>query len=456
MPAAALRGADRPRARPPRARGGPRARAASTCPAARRAATRATCARLAADLEGRRRPHRPPPGHAGRAERLQGRAARGRPRRRRRDVHRGAAWARSAPASSSPTSRCACWPTATSSRRRCTSIARPRPRARAASSPTSATSRSATSSSTRTTASAASRAWRRSRWAGIRREFMVLVYQGGDKLKVPGRELRPRAEVRERGRGPPARRQAGQRHLGEDQAPGQEGHARHGGGAAASSTRERKARPGHAFTGESPWQREFEESFEYEETPDQAAAIADVMRDMSEESPMDRLICGDVGYGKTEVAMRAAMRAVLDAQAGGGADPHHHPRLPALEDLPQALRALPGEGGDGLALPHRRRRSSRSSRDTADGQGGHPHRHPPPAQQGRGLPRPRPPRHRRGAALRGGGQGEAQAAAHARWTASPCPPPPSRARCRWAWPASATCRSSRPRPRTAWPSRPRS
>ena len=77
---------------------------------------------------------------------------------------------------------------------------------------------------------------------------------------------------------------------------------------------ERKSRPGHAFTGESPWQREFEESFEYEETPDQASAIADVMRDMSEESPMDRLICGDVGYGKTEVAMRGAMRAVLDAK----------------------------------------------------------------------------------------------------------------------------------------------
>jgi transcription-repair coupling factor (superfamily II helicase) len=77
---------------------------------------------------------------------------------------------------------------------------------------------------------------------------------------------------------------------------------------------ERKARPGHAFTGESPWQREFEESFEYEETPDQAAAIADVAADMASESPMDRLICGDVGYGKTEVAMRAAMRAVLDGK----------------------------------------------------------------------------------------------------------------------------------------------
>jgi transcription-repair coupling factor (superfamily II helicase) len=77
---------------------------------------------------------------------------------------------------------------------------------------------------------------------------------------------------------------------------------------------ERKARPGHAFTGQSPWQREFEESFEYDETRDQEAAIADVMADMSDDSPMDRLVCGDVGYGKTEVAMRAAMRAVLDGK----------------------------------------------------------------------------------------------------------------------------------------------
>ncbi len=77
---------------------------------------------------------------------------------------------------------------------------------------------------------------------------------------------------------------------------------------------ERKARPGHAFSGESPWQREFEEAFEYEETPDQAQAIAEVAADMASPAPMDRLICGDVGYGKTEVAMRAAMRAVLDGK----------------------------------------------------------------------------------------------------------------------------------------------
>jgi transcription-repair coupling factor (superfamily II helicase) len=77
---------------------------------------------------------------------------------------------------------------------------------------------------------------------------------------------------------------------------------------------ERKARPGHAFSGESPWQREFEEAFEYEETEDQAQAIAEVAADMAAPAPMDRLVCGDVGYGKTEVAMRAAMRAVLDGK----------------------------------------------------------------------------------------------------------------------------------------------
>ena len=103
---------------------------------------------------------------------------------------------------------------------------------------------------------------------------------------------------------------------------------------------ERKARPGHAFAGESPWQREFEEAFEYEETPDQAQAISDVAADMAAATPMDRLVCGDVGYGKTEVAMRAAHALRARRQAGGRAGADDDPRLPALEDLPQALRAV--------------------------------------------------------------------------------------------------------------------
>jgi transcription-repair coupling factor (superfamily II helicase) len=71
---------------------------------------------------------------------------------------------------------------------------------------------------------------------------------------------------------------------------------------------------GFSFSKDSPWQKEFEDAFEYEETPDQAQAIADVKRDMQSEKPMDRLLCGDVGYGKTEVAMRAAFKAVLDGK----------------------------------------------------------------------------------------------------------------------------------------------
>ncbi len=76
----------------------------------------------------------------------------------------------------------------------------------------------------------------------------------------------------------------------------------------------RAAAPGHAFSKDSPWQKEFEEAFEYTETPDQAGAIRDVKRDMESDKPMDRLLCGDVGYGKTEVAMRALFKCVLDGK----------------------------------------------------------------------------------------------------------------------------------------------
>jgi transcription-repair coupling factor (superfamily II helicase) len=77
---------------------------------------------------------------------------------------------------------------------------------------------------------------------------------------------------------------------------------------------ERQAAPGHAFPPDTAWQREFEDAFEFEETPDQVTAIADVKRDMENARPMDRLLCGDVGYGKTEVAMRAAFKAVMDGK----------------------------------------------------------------------------------------------------------------------------------------------
>lgn len=76
----------------------------------------------------------------------------------------------------------------------------------------------------------------------------------------------------------------------------------------------REGLTGHAFSADTPWQREFEDAFEYDETPDQARAIDDIKRDMESARPMDRLLCGDVGYGKTEVALRAAFKAVMDGK----------------------------------------------------------------------------------------------------------------------------------------------
>jgi transcription-repair coupling factor (superfamily II helicase) len=148
---------------------------------------------------------------------------------------------------------------------------------------------------------------------GSTREFMVLAYKGGDKLKVPietfdriqkhtsAEGVRPQIDRLGSGNWEKVKKRVkkAMRDMAQE---------------LLKLYAERQARPGHAFTGESPWQSEFEEGFEYEETPDQAQAIAEVARGMAAPRPMDRLVCGDVGYGKTEVAMRAAMRCVLDGK----------------------------------------------------------------------------------------------------------------------------------------------
>ncbi|MGE0452954.1 MAG: transcription-repair coupling factor [Vicinamibacteria bacterium] len=151
---------------------------------------------------------------------------------------------------------------------------------------------------------------------GIPREFMVLRYQGRDRLKVPVDGFdRIQKHSSLEGKHPALDR------LGSGQWDKVKKRVKKAMRDMAQELlklyAERKTRPGHAFAADSPWLREFEESFEYEETPDQAQAIADVAADMAAQGPMDRLICGDVGYGKTEVAMRAAMRAVLDGKQVG-------------------------------------------------------------------------------------------------------------------------------------------
>ena len=77
---------------------------------------------------------------------------------------------------------------------------------------------------------------------------------------------------------------------------------------------QRQRQPGFAFSPDSPWMKEFEDEFEYAETDDQLRCIAEIKRDMEQPRPMDRLLCGDVGYGKTEVAFRAIMKCVLDGK----------------------------------------------------------------------------------------------------------------------------------------------
>ncbi|PYK56553.1 MAG: transcription-repair coupling factor, partial [Verrucomicrobia bacterium] len=77
---------------------------------------------------------------------------------------------------------------------------------------------------------------------------------------------------------------------------------------------ERETHPGYGFAPDTKWQAEFEHSFPFRETPDQMKAIIDTKIDMERPQPMDRLICGDVGFGKTEVAVRAAFKAVMDGK----------------------------------------------------------------------------------------------------------------------------------------------
>ena len=144
-------------------------------------------------------------------------------------------------------------------------------------------------------------------------EFMVVSYQGGDLLRVPVESFHRIQKHRAAEESNPALDKLGG--TGWTKTKSRVKKAMRD--MAAELLRlhaERKTRPGHAFSPHSPWMSEFEAAFEYEETPDQKKAIDDVFADMSSPTPMDRLVCGDVGYGKTEVAMRAAMRAVADGK----------------------------------------------------------------------------------------------------------------------------------------------
>ena len=146
---------------------------------------------------------------------------------------------------------------------------------------------------------------------GVERDYLLLEYRGADKLYVPSDQIDAvrhytggdTPTLSKLGGGDWARTKA--KVKSEVDAVAQE---------LVVLYQTRLHSVGHAFPPDTPWQQELEEGFPFRETPDQLKAIAEVKSDMEAEIPMDRLVCGDVGFGKTEVALRAAFKAVQDGK----------------------------------------------------------------------------------------------------------------------------------------------
>ncbi len=149
---------------------------------------------------------------------------------------------------------------------------------------------------------------------GAVKDYVKIAYQGSDTLYVPATQLDLISKYIGGGENAPvklnrlggdqwektkARTKAAVKDLAED---------------LIRLYAERKRRMGHAFAADTPWQAEFEQNFPYAETDDQLRSIDEIKGDMEAPQPMDRLLCGDVGFGKTEVALRAVMKAILDGK----------------------------------------------------------------------------------------------------------------------------------------------
>ena len=220
---------------------------------------------------------------------------------------------------------------------------------------------------------------------GITRDYLELEFKDGDRVFVPSDQLHKISRYVGADAGDPPLSK-----LGGKQWEQQKLRARRAAEALAGELinlyAERKRRSGHPFPTDGEWQVEFEGSFPFRETPDQLEAIEAVRADMEEARPMDRLICGDVGYGKTEVALRAAFKSAADGKqvmflvpTTVLAQQHFGTFSERLRDYPFRIEMVS------------RFRSAKQSRDGAEGlrggQGRHPHRHPPPALAGTCAPR---------------------------------------------------------------------
>ena len=150
---------------------------------------------------------------------------------------------------------------------------------------------------------------------GVEKDYIKIDYAGGDCLYVPvtqldqvskyigGGEDQERTKLNKLGGTEWAKQKTKAKKAAKDLAKG-----------LIALYAQRQRQPGFAFSPDSTWQREFEEAFDYEETEDQLRCIAEIKADMEKPRPMDRLLCGDVGYGKTEVALRAVMKCILDGK----------------------------------------------------------------------------------------------------------------------------------------------
>ena len=177
---------------------------------------------------------------------------------------------------------------------------------------------------------------------GKMQEVIKLVYGNNDILFVSIHSPQARQIPRQRGRATqnqPHRR----RPVAENQRPHQE--------QTQDIARDlirlyaaRRDEKGFAFSPDTYMQHELEASFIYEDTPDQLTATQAVKADMESEQPMDRLICGDVGFGKTEIAVRAAFKAASDEQAGGGVGADYRACLPALPHFQGPPCRIPRKG----------------------------------------------------------------------------------------------------------------
>ncbi|HUH81299.1 MAG TPA: transcription-repair coupling factor, partial [Solirubrobacteraceae bacterium] len=149
--------------------------------------------------------------------------------------------------------------------------------------------------------------------AGVTRDYLYLEYQGDDRVFVPTDQLAKISRyVGAGGSHPPLSKLGGNR-WDTIKARARRA-AQELAGELLELYAERRRRSGHAFGPDGDWQREFEERFPFTETPDQGEAIELVKGDMESPRPMDRLVCGDVGYGKTEVALRAAFKAAAEGK----------------------------------------------------------------------------------------------------------------------------------------------